>query len=70
MSSGQSLYDARKASGMSRERVAASLKPPVSTKTIERWEGTNAIARNRRQRLNQLAKLYGVDVADLTNGEG
>lgn len=64
------MYDARRAAGFSRERVAAMLKPPVSTRTIERWEDANEIKRNRLVRLRQLAKLYDVDVSTLADNGG
>jgi ribosome-binding protein aMBF1 (putative translation factor) len=44
--------------GISRERVAARLKPPVTAKTIERWEkGDSPLPGWRRI---QLEELYAV----------
>lgn len=61
------LREARDNTGLSRERVAALLDPPTSSKTIERWEepGTNV----KRWRLKQLAEIYGVAVDALENGK-
>lgn len=32
------VHERRKSLGLSRERVAAQLEPPVTSKTLERWE--------------------------------
>jgi transcriptional regulator with XRE-family HTH domain len=59
--SAQKLWDARIGTGLSREKVAASLG--VSSKTIERWErGTSPV---KRYQLIRLAELYGVAIASL-----
>jgi hypothetical protein len=49
--------------GYSRERVAAQLDPPISSKSLERWEKPGA--RVPLWRLKQLAKLYRVALARL-----
>ena len=56
---------AREATGLSRERVSRLLDPPISAKTLERWE---AGSRVKRWRLVQLADVYRVNVAKLVNG--
>lgn len=58
------LRSAREHLGKSRERVAAELDPPVSSKTIERWEKPGA--RVPLWRLKQLARIYRIGVARLT----
>ena len=55
---------ARDAEGLSRDAVARLLDPPVTAKTIERWEKGD---RTPRWRLKQLAALYNVTLADLEN---
>ena len=50
------LREAREETGLSRERVAAQLNPPVSSKTIERWEA--GITPTPGWRKAQLLKLY------------
>lgn len=57
------LWGAREAMGLSRERVAPQLDPPVSAKTLERWE--KGITPVPRWRLAQFARLYRVKVRDL-----
>lgn len=53
----------RDALGLGREKVAAQLDPPISSKTLERWEdGSSPV---KRWRLNQLASVYGCDPKDL-----
>lgn len=59
------LRQAREAEGRSREKVAAALDPPVSSKTIERWEKPGANVPGWR--LKQLAALYGVGVKRLAH---
>lgn len=54
------LREAREELGLSRERTAARLIPPVSAKTLERWE--KGISPIKGYRLLQLADLYGVPV--------
>lgn len=54
------LRTARDRLGLSRERVAAQLDPPISSKTLERWEKVDAnVPLWRRE---QLADIYGCDV--------
>lgn len=51
-----SLLEARKNTGLSREKVAAQVS--ISSKTLERWEkGAPA----KRYIVAQLAVIYGVD---------
>lgn len=57
------LRQARDHLGYSRERVAAQLDPPISSKTLERWEKPSA--KVPLWRLKQLARLYRVGVARL-----
>jgi ribosome-binding protein aMBF1 (putative translation factor) len=57
---------AREAAGFSRERVAAKLEPPISSKTLERWEKLKTPV--PRWQMRQLAALYEVDISSL-NGE-
>lgn len=57
------LRAARDKQGLSRERVAAQLDPPISSKTLERWEAPGAGV--KRWRLEQLAILYGCEVAEI-----
>ena len=53
---------AREAEELSRERVARLLDPPISAKTLERWErGANVPV----WRIKQLAAIYRVKSADL-----
>jgi Helix-turn-helix domain len=58
---------ARERVELSREAVTRrpELNPPISTKTLERWEIPGA--RVKRWRLKQLARIYGVTIADLHN---
>ena len=63
---GDKLRMAREAAKLSRERAARALDPPISMKTLERWEGG---ANVKRFRLEQLAKIYGVPVESLNNGK-
>ncbi len=53
----------REATGLSRERVAAQLDPPISSKTLERME--QGLAPLKGFRLKQLAALYDVSVDEL-----
>ena len=57
------LRVARERAGYSRERVAAMLDPPVSSKTVERWEKTPRLV--TRWRLRQFAALYEVKITSL-----
>lgn len=49
--------------GLSRERVAAQLEPPISSKTLERWETPGYTV--PLWRLEQLAALYKCAIADV-----
>lgn len=60
MLSGQRAREEREQAGFSRERVAGRLDPPISSKTLERWE--KGLSPFPRWRAIQLAALYGVDV--------
>jgi len=57
-----SLREAREATGFSREFVSRLLDPPVSAKTIERWEKG---AKVPRYRLRELALVYRVPLNQL-----
>jgi transcriptional regulator with XRE-family HTH domain len=59
------LRAAREQAELSREAVTrrSELDPPVSAKTLERWEIPGA--RVKQFRLQQLARIYGVTVAEL-----
>jgi DNA-binding transcriptional regulator YiaG len=57
------LRAARDWAELSQEAVARQLEPPVSVKTLARWEQPGA--RVKRVRLQQLAVIYGVSVAEL-----
>ena len=59
------LKEARKRAGLSRARVAGQLVPPISPRTLQRWEDRNEIARDTRLRYRQLALIYEVDVRAL-----
>lgn len=66
MLSGQKAWEARDEYGLSREKVAALLDPPISSKTLERWErGETPLP---KWRAKQLAAIYGVTLKSL-NGE-
>lgn len=59
---GPKLLAARKRAGLGREKVAAQLDPPVSSKTIERWEEPGKVytrIERRRFYLTQFEELYG-----------
>lgn len=57
------IWAARKAEGLSREKVVRLLDPPVSVKTLERWE--RGITPVPQYRVRQLAGVYRVRVGDL-----
>jgi DNA-binding XRE family transcriptional regulator len=57
------LRRARDELGLPRERVAPRLDPPISAKTLERWEKGITLA--PRWRLQQLARIYRVKEHDL-----
>jgi DNA-binding transcriptional regulator YiaG len=57
------LRAARDKKGLSRERVCVTLNPPISSKTLERWEEPGY--RVPEWRLDQLALIYGVKVRRL-----
>lgn len=54
---------ARDAKGLARERVAALIDPPISSKTLERWEQPGYPV--PRWRAEQLAALYDVAVVQI-----
>jgi ribosome-binding protein aMBF1 (putative translation factor) len=58
------IWEERERLGLSRERVAAQLEPPISAKTLERWE--KRITPAPLWRLQQLARLYGVSERRVT----
>lgn len=57
------LWQAREREGLSREKVARLLDPPVSTKTLERWE--KGITPTPGHRVRELAQIYRVRVGEL-----
>jgi DNA-binding XRE family transcriptional regulator len=57
------MRQARDDLGLPRERVAPRLDPPISSKTLERWE--KGITPTPRWRLQQLARIYRVKERDL-----
>ena len=57
------VWAARRLSELSRESVARLLDPPISAKTLERWE--RCLSPIPAARLRQLAKLYAVPVEEL-----
>ena len=63
------LRAARERAELSREAVTREpeLQPPISAKTLERWEQSGA--RVKRWRLKQLARIYGVPMSDLRNDD-
>ncbi len=60
------LRAARDHVGFAREAVCRQLDPPVSTKTLERWEDNPEPLTRKRWRLVQLAAIYSVPVEALT----
>ena len=62
------LRRARERKGFSREHVTRHLEPPISSKTLERWEDPGHSSQAPGWRLEQLAELYGVDLKRLQNG--
>lgn len=63
----KNLWVARGDTGLSRERVVRLLTTPLSAKTLERWE--KGERKPTEPWLSELAELYGVSVADLTDKE-
>ena len=66
-----SLRQRRELLGLRLEEVGARLKPPMSWRTLHRWEKTGIPVRrdeNRDAWIEQLAELYEVDPAALRNG--
>jgi len=67
-----SLRTLRDQKGLSLTQVAGRLDPPMSSRTLERWETKGVPSRRQHQQhqswLEQLAELYGVDPEQLTNG--
>ena len=57
------IWAARKAEGLSREKVVRVLDPPVSVKTLERWE--RCVTPVPTYRVRQLAGVYRMRVSDL-----
>jgi len=57
------LWLAREAEGLAREKVAPLLEPPITAKTLERWE--KGITPVPRWRLRQLAKVYKTKIGAL-----
>ena len=58
----------REEAGLTREQVCELLDPPVSTKTLERWEkGTTPI---KHRRMKQLALIYRVHPRELVKADG
>lgn len=49
---------------MSREHVTRQLEPPISAKTLERWEARGVPMRSRWW-LKQLAAIYEVSIDEL-----
>ena len=56
------LWRARQKEGLSREHVSRLLDPPISAKTLERWEKG---AKVPPWRLKQLAHVYRLRVREL-----
>ena len=63
------LRAAREHAELSREAVTRHrlLAPPISVKTLERWEQPGI--RVKRWRLKQLARIYGVRMSDLREND-
>lgn len=63
------LRRARDELGYSREMVVRrpELDPPITTKTLERWEADPS--KVKPFRFAQLAKIYRLRVTDLRNGQ-
>ena len=57
------LWRAREREGMTRAQVVAILDPPVSPKTLERWERETTPV--PYQRLRQLALVYRTKPSEL-----
>ena len=62
------LRRARENSGLTREQVCGQLKPPISYRTLERWEKAG-VPERRSFWIEQLAELYGVTVESLNGKE-
>ena len=65
------LRKLRERSGLRSEEVAGRLKPPMSVRTLARWEEKGIPVRRDEHRdtwLEQLALLYQVDPSQLANG--
>lgn len=66
---GSSLRKLRNEKGLSLEQTARSLTPPMSWRTLLRWEKEGVPVRrdeNRDNWIEQLADLYEVDAKELT----
>ena len=62
------LRAAREAQGYAREKVVAQLDPPLTSKTLERWERDGVLPKRngaRRIYLPQLARIYKCRQSDL-----
>ena len=61
---------AREQAELSREGVTRrpELQPPISAKTLERWEPAAAFV-SSRWRLRQLARIYGVPMSELKDSD-
>lgn len=74
MAVASSLRQLREHQGLRPEEVAGRLDPPMSVRTLERWEKQGVPVRrdeNRDSWLEQLAVMYDVDAARLKpNGRG
>jgi transcriptional regulator with XRE-family HTH domain len=57
------LEELRTAAGLSRFALAIRLKPPVTERTIIRWEKLESQIPDERK--IELAKIFGVEVDDL-----
>jgi DNA-binding transcriptional regulator YiaG len=57
------IWPARLAENLSREKVVRLLDPPVSAKTLERWE--RGITPVPKWRVRQLAAIYRIRLSDL-----
>jgi DNA-binding transcriptional regulator YiaG len=60
------LRTVREDAGLTREQVCALLDPPVTTKTLERWEKGEYQPDDRR--MGQLAMIYRVTRRKLVTG--
>ena len=61
------LREIREDAGLTREQVCALLDPPISSKTLERWEKGTHHPDDRR--MGQLALIYRVPRRKLVTGD-